>query len=72
MGVVPTSTIPDPVTSLPFLDFNQLLSLGEQTGLTRGARYQALKPDLQKIRAVGLHSTRGEADSTAELFLKIP
>ncbi len=60
------------VTSLLFLDFSQLLSLGEQTGLTKSAQFRALRPDLQRIRAVGLRSTRGEADSTAELFLQIP
>ncbi|MHB8656900.1 MAG: DUF3352 domain-containing protein [Solirubrobacteraceae bacterium] len=59
------------VSSLLFLDFSQLLSLGEQTGLMRGARFQALRADLQRIRAVGLQSTSGEADSTAELFLQI-
>ncbi len=61
-----------PVTSLVFLDFNQLLSLAEQTGLFRGTLYRELRPDLQKVRAVGLSSARGEADSTAELFLQIP
>jgi hypothetical protein len=63
---------PDQVTSLLFLDFNQLLHLGEQTGLTRSARLAALRPDLKTIRAIGLASTRGEADTTAELFLQIP
>jgi hypothetical protein len=63
---------PDQVTSLLFLDFSQLLSLGEQTGLARGAQLSALRPDLRKIRAIGLDSTRGEADTTAELFLQIP
>jgi hypothetical protein len=60
------------VTSVLFLDFSQLLRLGEQTGLTRSAQYNALRPDLQKVRAVGLSSTSGETDSTAELFLQIP
>jgi len=63
---------PSRVTSLLFFDFNQLLSLGEQAGLMRGAQMAALRPDLQKIRAVGLTSTRGESDTTAELFLQIP
>jgi hypothetical protein len=63
---------PDEVSSLVFLDFSQLLSLAEQTGLFRGTRYRLLRPDLEKVRAVGLTSTRGEADSTAELFLQIP
>jgi hypothetical protein len=60
---------PNGVTSLVFLDFNQLLNLVGQTGLTRGA-LGALRPDLQGIRAIGIQSTSGEADSTAELSLK--
>jgi hypothetical protein len=63
---------PARVTSLLFLDLGQLLSLGEQTGLITGARYRALKPDLKRIHAIGLDSTSGEADSTAELFLQTP
>ena len=62
---------PQQVSSLVFLDFSQLLSLAEQTGLFRGSRYRLLRPDLERVRAVGLTSTRGEADSTAELFLQI-
>jgi hypothetical protein len=63
---------PNRITSLVFLDFSQLLNLAEQTGLFRGAHFSALRPDLEKVRAAGLVSTRGEADSTAELFLQIP
>lgn len=63
---------PERVTSLLFLDFSQLLRLGDQTGLTRSAGYRALRPDLEKIRAVGLRSRSGKADSTAELFLQVP
>jgi hypothetical protein len=63
---------PSRVTSLLFLDFSQLLSLGERTGLIRGARFTQLRGELQKIRAVGLVSTSGEDDSTAELSLQIP
>ncbi len=63
---------PQRVSSLLFLDFSQLLSLGEQTGLARSAGSGALTPDLQSIRAVGMDSTSGEADTTAELFLQIP
>jgi hypothetical protein len=59
------------VTSLVFLDFSQLLSLAEQTGLTRSARYGAIGPDLERIHAVGLSSTAGDNDTTAELFLQI-
>jgi hypothetical protein len=62
---------PDRISSLLFLDFSQLLNLGAQIGLTRSATIGQLQPDLQKIRAVGLVSTRGEADTTAELTLQI-
>jgi hypothetical protein len=63
---------PDQVTSVLFLDFSQLLKLAEQTGLLRGAHYQALRVDIERIRAVGLNSTSGEAESTAELTFQIP
>jgi hypothetical protein len=62
---------PSRVTSLLFLDFSQLLSLVGQTGLIRGATFNAVRADLAKIRAVGLTSTSGENDSTAELSLDI-
>ncbi len=62
---------PDKVSSLLFLDFSQLLNLAEQTGLTRSSTYRALRSDLDRIRTVGLDSTSGEADSTAELFFQI-
>src|SRR5579859_2280804 len=62
---------PDRVSSLVFLDFSQLLTLAEQTGLAQTGRLAALKADLAKIRAIGLVSTRGEADTTAELTLQI-
>ncbi len=63
---------PSRVTSLLFLDFSQLLSLGEQTGLVRSSLVRRLDPDLGRIRAVGASSTGGETDTTAELFLEIP
>jgi uncharacterized protein DUF3352 len=59
------------VTSLLFLDFSQLLSLAEQTGLTHGVHVGAIGPDLARIHAVGLTSAAGENDTTAELFLQI-
>ena len=62
---------PDQVTSLVFLDFSQLLGLAQQTGLTRSARIAALGPDLNKIKAIGLKSTRGDTDTTAQLTLEI-
>jgi len=63
---------PSQVTSLLFFDFSQLLSLGEQTGLMHGPQVAALRPDLEKIRAIGLDSTSGESDTTSELFIDIP
>jgi hypothetical protein len=62
---------PRPVSSLVFFDFSQLLRLAERTGLTRSSRYAVLRPDLARIRAVGLETTRGRADSTAEITLQI-
>jgi Protein of unknown function (DUF3352) len=60
------------VSSLLFGDFTRLLSLGEQTGLTSGARTRELLPDLSKVRAVGLSTTTGGDDTTTELTLQIP
>jgi hypothetical protein len=62
---------PSQLTSLLFLDFSQLLRFGEQTGLIRGTVLTVLTPDLQRIRAIGLTSTGGESDTTAELLLQI-
>ena len=63
---------PDAVTSLLFLDFSQLLSLGEQTGLVHGRRFKAVLPDLNRIRSIGLSATREESDTNAELLVQIP
>jgi hypothetical protein len=63
---------PRPVTSLVFGDFSKLLRLAERTGLVRGATYQALRPDFNRIRAVGIQTTRGQAYSTAQITLDIP
>ena len=62
---------PTKSTSLVFLDFSQLLSLGEQTGLARSAGDGLLRADLEKVRAIGLDSTSGKTDSTVELFVQI-
>jgi hypothetical protein len=63
---------PGRVTSLLFLDFSQLLRLGEQTGLNDSRAYLAVKDDLRKVRAVGAHSSRTGDESTAEILLSIP
>jgi hypothetical protein len=61
-----------PVTSLVFLDFNQLLRLGEQTGLNDSSAYLAVKDDLQKLKSVSSRSSSTGDESTVELFLSIP
>jgi len=59
------------VTSLVSIDFSQLFSLAEQTGLTHGASVGAIGADLARIHSVGLTSAAGDNDTTAELFLQI-
>ncbi|UTI63137.1 hypothetical protein NBH00_17445 [Paraconexibacter antarcticus] len=61
-----------PVTSLGFLDFNQLLRLGEQTGLNDSRAYVAVQRDLQRLRSVGVRSSSAGDESTLELFLSLP
>jgi hypothetical protein len=63
---------PDQVTSIGFLDFSQLLELGEQTGLTESQAYLRARDDLRRIRAVGVSSTGSEGATTAEILLSIP
>jgi hypothetical protein len=64
-------TASGPVTSVVFLDFSQLLRLGEQTGLNDSRAYQAVKDDLHKVRAVGARATGSGDESTVELLLEI-
>jgi Protein of unknown function (DUF3352) len=63
---------PSRVTSLLFLDFSQLLALGEQTGLSSSAAYARIRNDLQLVKAVGESSSGGVGQTTAEIFLSIP
>lgn len=66
------AVIPDSqseLTSIVFFDFSQLLSIFEPLGLTGAS---GLFADLQSVRAVGLTSMSGEAQSTAELTFEIP
>lgn len=58
-----------PIRSLVFLDFNQLLRLGEQTGLDDNRAYREAKDDLRKLRSVGARSSSEGDESTVELFL---
>ena len=63
---------PKRVTSLVFLDFSQLLSLAERTGLSDSRSYLALREDLRKVKAVGAAATGNDTESTTELFIEIP
>ena len=63
---------PKKVTSLVFLDFSQLLALGERTGLSDSRSYLAVREDLRKVKAVGAAATGGASESTTELFIEIP
>jgi hypothetical protein len=60
------------VTSIGFLDFSQLLELGEQTGLNDSRAYLAARDDLRKVRAIGFSSHGDEGETTAEILLSIP
>jgi hypothetical protein len=62
----------EPVSSLVFLDFNQLLRLGEQTGLNDSKAYLGVKDDLQKLKSVSARSSSDGDESTVELFLSLP
>jgi hypothetical protein len=49
-----------------------LLRLAERTGLVSGATRQSLRPDLNRIRAVGLQARREQKDMTAKITLEVP
>jgi hypothetical protein len=62
---------PREVTSLVFLDFSQLLGLGERTGLNASRGYLAVRNDLKRVRALGAATSEGGKQSTTELFFQI-
>lgn len=63
---------PQAVTSLVFLDFSQLLRLGERTGLNDSRSYLAIREDLNKVKAVGAAASGGDTESNTELLIQIP
>ena len=63
---------PETVGTLGFLDFSQLLELGEQTGLNDSRAYLRVRDDLRKISAIGVSSSSDEGESTAEILVSIP
>jgi hypothetical protein len=62
---------PDLLSSLVFLDFSRLLTLGEETGLRASSAYRSAKADLQKVRAIGASTSGTSSESTAEISLLI-
>jgi hypothetical protein len=62
---------PGKLSSLVFLDFSQLLRLGEQTGLTESRAYLAVREDLSHIKAIGAAASRQGKASTVELQVQI-
>ncbi|HEV7492299.1 hypothetical protein [Baekduia sp.] len=62
---------PDLRSSLLFLDFSRLLTLGEETGLSASSAYRSAKADLQKVRAIGASTSGTSSESTAEISLLI-
>jgi hypothetical protein len=61
----------DHVSSVLFLDLEQLLALGERAGLGDTPGYQALKSDLSPVRAVSAVSQVKAASKTAEIFIEV-
>jgi hypothetical protein len=62
---------PNALSSLLFLDFTRLLTLGEATGLGDSSAYQAAKDDLTRVRAIGASTTGNDSESTAEISLLV-
>jgi hypothetical protein len=67
--------VPAAAESLVLLDLRQLLTLGEQTGLTAIPSLATARDDLSRVRAAGAVVTNDPShpsDTNAELFLQIP
>jgi hypothetical protein len=63
------------VQALGFIDLEELLLLGERTGLATGSAFHAVRADLDPVRAAGavvVQENDHPTDTTAELFLQIP
>jgi hypothetical protein len=62
----------DQVTSVLFLDLEQLLALGEQAGLGDSPDYQQLKTELSPVRAVSAITHARKASKETEIFIEVP
>ena len=67
-----TGNTGNPITSLVFLDPNQLLRLGADAGLGPAGALQGSRRDLAKVRAIGVTTTTASRESTVDLSLWIP
>ena len=67
-----TGNTRNPITSLVFLDPNQLLRLGADTGLGPAGALEGSRRDLAKVRAIGVTTTGSSRESTVDLSLWIP
>ena len=59
------------ITSLVFLDFNQLLGLGEQAGLADDRSFARYRKDLRKLGAVGASTSTEGTTTSAEIVFEI-
>ena len=64
--------LPPRVSALVFVDPNQLLRLGADTGTGLEDALQDVRDDLARVRAIGLHTSGAGKSSTVELSLTIP
>jgi hypothetical protein len=62
----------DRVTSVLFLDLEQLLALGEQAGLGNAPSYRAFKADLSQLSAMSAVTSGTTAEKTAATFIEVP
>ena len=59
------------ITSLVFLDFNQLLGLGEQAGLADDRSFARFREDLRRLGAIGASTSTEGTTTSAEIFFEI-
>jgi hypothetical protein len=62
----------DQVTSVLFLDLEQLLALGEQAGLGDSPDYQQLKSELSPVRTVNAITRAKKTLKETEIFIEVP
>jgi hypothetical protein len=62
----------DQVTSVLFLDLEQLLALGEQAGLGDSPDFQQLKTELSPVRTVSAITHARKASKETEIFIEVP